>query len=171
MADSLRRYLLFRRVAEIRYKPLNINYCYCFVSINIVIVLLIKMLTVKYDCNNVKLFTFVIVHQSNISKCISWLISHLSVFDNSMLLLLFSEVPWPHVCLDWLLFTEIVNQLNALSSLDEDPDDCIKQAHMPSARSASSSEGLKLFSSCFCCLFPVTCYTLTVRWAVSFVLV
>ncbi|CAO2640800.1 EH domain-binding protein 1 [Lemmus lemmus] len=38
--------------------------------------------------------------------------------------------------------TEIVNQLNALSSLDEDPDDCIKQAHMPSARSASSSEEL-----------------------------
>ncbi|XP_075800576.1 EH domain-binding protein 1 isoform X2 [Microtus pennsylvanicus] len=38
--------------------------------------------------------------------------------------------------------TEIVNQLNALSSLDEDPDDCIKRAHMPSARSASSSEEL-----------------------------
>ncbi|XP_032353533.1 EH domain-binding protein 1 isoform X4 [Camelus ferus] len=48
----------------------------------------------------------------------------------------------PYICLDWLLFTEIVNQLNALSSLDEDQDDCIKQANMPSAKSASSSEEL-----------------------------
>lgn len=104
---------------------------------------LIKMLTVKYDCSNVQLFTFAVAHQSNISECISWLTSHLlSGFGNSMLLLLFSEVPWLYLCLDWLLFSEIVNQLNALSSLDEDPDDCIKQAHMPSARSASSSEGL-----------------------------
>ncbi|XP_049640678.1 EH domain-binding protein 1 isoform X1 [Suncus etruscus] len=38
--------------------------------------------------------------------------------------------------------TEIVKQLNALSSLDEDQDDCIKQANMPSAKSASSSEEL-----------------------------
>ncbi|XP_054975890.1 EH domain-binding protein 1 isoform X2 [Sorex araneus] len=38
--------------------------------------------------------------------------------------------------------TEIVKQLNALSSLDEDHDDCIKQANMPSAKSASSSEEL-----------------------------
>uniref|UniRef100_A0A8C8YTQ7 EH domain binding protein 1 n=1 Tax=Prolemur simus TaxID=1328070 RepID=A0A8C8YTQ7_PROSS len=37
---------------------------------------------------------------------------------------------------------KIVNQLNALSSLDEDQDDCIKQANMPSAKSASSSEEL-----------------------------
>lgn len=124
--------------------------------------LLIKMLTVKYDCSNVQLFTFVIAHQSNISECISWLTLHrLSGFGNSMRLLLFSEVSWPYLCLDWLLFSEIVNQLNALSSLDEDPDDCIKQAHMPSARSASSSEGLKLYSSCFCCLFPVTRFALS----------
>lgn len=60
---------------------------------------------------------------------------------------------WLYICLDWLLFTEIVNQLNALSSLDEDQDDCIKQAAMPSAKSASSSEGLKLSPSASDCLW------------------
>ncbi|KAG5266580.1 hypothetical protein AALO_G00233730 [Alosa alosa] len=38
--------------------------------------------------------------------------------------------------------TEIVNQLNALSCLDGEPDDYLKQANKPSAKSASSSEEL-----------------------------
>ncbi|XP_040207147.1 EH domain-binding protein 1 isoform X2 [Rana temporaria] len=38
--------------------------------------------------------------------------------------------------------TEIVNQLNALSNLHEDQDDCIKRAHMPSAKPSSPSEEL-----------------------------
>ncbi|KAM4694082.1 EH domain-binding protein 1 isoform 2-T2 [Discoglossus pictus] len=38
--------------------------------------------------------------------------------------------------------TEIVNQLNALSNLHEDQDDCIKQPHMPSAKSSSPCEEL-----------------------------
>ncbi|XP_068088442.1 EH domain-binding protein 1 isoform X3 [Hyperolius riggenbachi] len=38
--------------------------------------------------------------------------------------------------------TEIVNQLNALSNLHEDQDDCIKRAHMPSAKPSSRSEEL-----------------------------
>ncbi len=49
------------------------------------------------------------------------------------------------VCVYWLyvvLFAEIVRQLNALSSIDGDPDDCLKQANKP----ASSSEGLSAFT-------------------------
>ncbi|XP_041922130.1 LOW QUALITY PROTEIN: EH domain-binding protein 1 [Alosa sapidissima] len=38
--------------------------------------------------------------------------------------------------------TEIVNQLNALSCLDGEPDDYLKQANKPSAKSAGSSEEL-----------------------------
>ncbi|XP_075452269.1 EH domain-binding protein 1 isoform X9 [Ascaphus truei] len=38
--------------------------------------------------------------------------------------------------------TEIVNQLNALSNLHEDQDDCIKQPHIPSAKSSSPCEEL-----------------------------
>ncbi len=41
-----------------------------------------------------------------------------------------------------MLFAEIVRQLNALSSIDGDPDDCLKQANKP----ASSSEGLSAFT-------------------------
>lgn len=41
-----------------------------------------------------------------------------------------------------VLFAEIVRQLNALSSIDGDPDDCLKQANKP----ASSSEGLSAFT-------------------------
>lgn len=50
-----------------------------------------------------------------------------------------------HNYFDWLVFTEIVNQLNALSSLDEEHDDCLKQANKPAAKSTSSSEGLQAF--------------------------
>ncbi|XP_041418575.1 EH domain-binding protein 1 isoform X2 [Xenopus laevis] len=38
--------------------------------------------------------------------------------------------------------TEIVNQLNALSNLSEDQDPCIKQPHLPSAKSSTPCEEL-----------------------------
>lgn len=67
-------------------------------------------------------------------------------------------------CLDWLLFTEIVNQLNALSSLDEDQDDCIKHTNMLSAKSASSSEGLWALLLPFCFWFVCTLLWLVILW-------
>lgn len=65
---------------------------------------------------------------------------------------------WPVKCVApfsrWLIllpatfsFAEIVNQLTALSSSHEEPDDYLKWPNKPAAKSASSSEGLWGFFS------------------------